>query len=93
MPRYASICAIAKDEDPYIVEWAEYHLSIGFEHIHVYDNGSARPVRDILREYMDAGLVTVVDFPVEVEQQPAAYADCLAAYGAGTEWMAFIVHR
>jgi hypothetical protein len=90
MTPYASICAVAKDEDPYLVEWAEYHLGIGFEHIYVYDNGSAVPVRDTLRELVDAGLVTVVDFPSTVEQQLAAYADCLAVHGADAVWTAFI---
>ncbi|MDR2055240.1 MAG: glycosyltransferase family 92 protein [Desulfovibrio sp.] len=90
MTYYASLCAIAKDEDPYLVEWTDYHCSIGFEHIYVYDNNSDRPVRDTLRDYVCAGLVTVVDFPLEVEQQLAAYADCLAVYGTGTEWMAFV---
>jgi hypothetical protein len=32
------LCAIAKAEDPYIEEWVTYHLLIGFEQIHIYDN-------------------------------------------------------
>jgi hypothetical protein len=90
MPRYASICAIAGDETPYLVEWAEYHLGIGFEHICIYDNGNAVPVRETLNAFVCAGLVTVVDFPLKVEQQLAAYADYLAVHGADTVWTAFI---
>ena len=34
------ICAIAKDENEYLEEWIEHHLSCGFDKITVYDNGS-----------------------------------------------------
>ena len=87
---YATICAIAKDEEPFIKEWAEYHLSVGFEHIYVYDNNSAVPISKTLSEHMDAGLVTVIDFPSNTDQQRAAYMDCLLQYGNKSRWMAFI---
>jgi hypothetical protein len=32
------LCAIAKEEDLYIEEWVTYHLLIGIEQIHIYDN-------------------------------------------------------
>lgn len=32
------ICAIAKNENAYLYEWAAYHLSLGFRSIHIYDN-------------------------------------------------------
>lgn len=32
------VCAIAKLENEYIYEWAQYHLNLGFSEIHVYDN-------------------------------------------------------
>eukprot|EP00442_Polarella_glacialis_P050473 CAMPEP_0115086646 /NCGR_PEP_ID=MMETSP0227-20121206/22719_1 /TAXON_ID=89957 /ORGANISM="Polarella glacialis, Strain CCMP 1383" /LENGTH=152 /DNA_ID=CAMNT_0002476163 /DNA_START=90 /DNA_END=545 /DNA_ORIENTATION=+ len=34
----AALCMIAKGEDLYIDEWADYHFSLGFETIYVYDN-------------------------------------------------------
>ena len=33
----ALVC-IAKDEDNYILEWIDYHLKLGFNHIYVYCN-------------------------------------------------------
>lgn len=32
------VCAIAKLENEYIYEWAQYHLDLGFSEIHIYDN-------------------------------------------------------
>ena len=32
------ICTIARKENLYIKEWVDYHLSIGFTHIYIFDN-------------------------------------------------------
>ena len=34
------ICAIAINENDYLDEWVEHHLSLGFDRITIYDNGS-----------------------------------------------------
>jgi hypothetical protein len=34
---WAAICAVMKDEERYIDEWADYHLALGFAQIHIYD--------------------------------------------------------
>ena len=87
---YATLCAIAKDEDPFLVEWAEFHLRLGFEHIYIFDNNSAVPVRGTLRESVSRGLVTVLDWPLQRHQQLSAYAAALRDYGPDSHWMAFI---
>lgn len=87
---YAAICAIAKNEECFIEEWVHYHLSIGFEHIYIYDNNSRVPISKILSGYVDSGLVTVIDFSTENDQQRAAYMDSLRRYGEQCRWMAFI---
>lgn len=35
-----SICAIMKDEGPYLVEWLEFHKLVGVEKFYLYDNSS-----------------------------------------------------
>jgi len=35
------ICAIARLENLYVKEWVDYHLSMGFTHIYLYDNNRA----------------------------------------------------
>lgn len=32
------VCAVAKNENLYINEWANYYLNLGFSHIYLYDN-------------------------------------------------------
>ncbi|KAK9843893.1 hypothetical protein WJX84_001081 [Apatococcus fuscideae] len=34
------LCALLKNEVPYMIEWVEFHRLIGFSHIAVYDDGS-----------------------------------------------------
>ncbi len=87
---YATICAIAKDEDFFIKEWVEYHLLIGFEHIYIYDNNSSVPISNTLSDYVDSCLVTVIDFPLDMDQQRKAYMDGLQKYGSECKWMAVI---
>lgn len=87
---YATICAIAKNEESFIKEWVEYHLLIGFEHIYIYDNNSRVPISEALPEYIDSGLVTVINSARDVDQQRIAYMDCLQKYGSQCKWMAFI---
>lgn len=87
---YATVCAIAKDEECFIKEWAEYHLLIGFEHLYLYDNNSSVSIATTLSEYIDSGLATVIDFPGGADQQRIAYMDCLQRYGSQCRWMAFI---
>jgi len=40
MSAYLSICAIFKDEAPYLPEWIEFHRLVGVERFFLYDNGS-----------------------------------------------------
>ncbi|MDR0466089.1 MAG: glycosyltransferase family 92 protein, partial [Deltaproteobacteria bacterium] len=87
---YATLCAIAKDEDHSLLEWTRFHLHIGFEHIFIYDNGSREPIRRLLQDFVERGLVTVVDFPLKDRPQLSAYASALAEFGKDSVWMGFI---
>jgi len=42
------ICAIAKDEAPYIADWVFHHLYFGFDQIHVYINRTTDSTAEIL---------------------------------------------
>jgi len=41
---YTLISTMVRDDGDYIDEWVEYHLSIGFEHVLIYDHKSVIPV-------------------------------------------------
>jgi len=76
------ICAIAKNEDNYIKDFCEYHLGLGFDEIHIYDNGTEIPLKD--------DRIIVHPFR-EIDSkcpQMTAYSDMLSNTDA--DWCAFI---
>ncbi|MCH5276387.1 MAG: glycosyltransferase family 2 protein [Desulfovibrionaceae bacterium] len=87
---YASVCAIAKDEDLDIKEWIIYHLAIGFEHFLIYDNNSINPLKYKLKQFIDNKIVTVVDLTLTKNQQLSAYMNAITEWGMNTKWLAFI---
>lgn len=86
---YASICAIFRDEDRYLKEWIEFHLIIGIDHFYLYNNFSSDNYLEVLRPYIDKGVVTLIDWPVE-NGQLSAYRDCIANYSEENNWIGFI---
>ncbi len=85
---YLAICAIIKDEDLYLREWAAYHSLLGVEHFYLYDNESARSQARAL-EGFEAGRFTFVPWPGVAQQMPA-YNHCLKTFGKDCRWLAYI---
>ncbi len=90
MKFYASVCAIAKDEEPTIRAWAFYHLAIGFEHITLFDNNSAVPLKDVFADLMREGVVAVIDLDSRENQQLSAYFSYIKQFPSFSRWVAFI---
>lgn len=65
-----------KNESSYIEEWLEYHLLVGVEHFYVFDNESSDNITDVLRPYVEQGLVTYQSWPGK-NQQKVIYNACL----------------
>jgi len=84
-----SICAICKDETDYLEEWINFNRCVGVEHFYIYDNESVVPVKITLEKYIDAGYVTVIDFPGDKKQIPS-YHDFLNNYKSDSKWVAFL---
>lgn len=87
---FLSVCAIVKNEAPYIEEWIEFHLLQGVEYFYLYDNGSTDGTFEILLEYFKLGVVTILDYQFENPPQFKAYQHCLDRYRGESEWIAFI---
>lgn len=87
-----SICTIVRLENKYIKEWVDYHLSIGFTHIYLYDNN--RDGEESLSDVIDTdgkyhNSVTIIPFHhVSMYPQMYAYNDCWKQYQF--DWMLFI---
>ncbi|MBX2967468.1 MAG: glycosyltransferase family 92 protein [Cyclobacteriaceae bacterium] len=88
-PFYLTVCAITKNEGPYLQEWIEYHNMLGVEKFYLYDNESADNTRDVLQPYIDKGLVEYTFFP-GMKMQLKAYKDCVKKHKRDTRYMAFI---
>ncbi len=86
---YLAVCAIAKDEGPYFKEWIEWHLGQGVEKFYIYDNESTDCTREVLKPYIDSGVVEYIHFP-GYRRQLAAYDHCMEHHRLDTRWLAFI---
>ena len=86
---YLSICAIYRDEGPYLREWIEFHRLAGVERFFLYDNLSEDDHVEVLAPYVEDGTVTVRRWPVFDPQTPA-YNDCLRWHRHDSRWIAFI---
>jgi len=86
---HLSVCAIMKDEAPYLIEWLEFHKIVGVERFYLYNNNSSDGTIDIIEEYVRSGQVILHDWPF-VPGQILAYEHCLENYRQESEWMAFI---
>jgi glycosyl transferase family 92 len=100
---YLSVCAIYRDEAPYLREWIEFHRLVGVERFFLYDNESVDHHRDVLAPYIEDGTVVLHDWHVIpgrrnqyrrrasiLNPQRVAYNDCLRWHRRDSRWIAFI---
>jgi hypothetical protein len=88
-PHYLSVVVIIKNEGQYIAEWLEYHLLVGVSKFYIYDNESEDNIKEILRPYIESGIVEYQYFP-GIAKQLAAYKDVLKKARRETYWLAVV---
>lgn len=84
-----SICAIFKDESPYLKEWIEYHKIVGVDHFFLYNNLSSDDYHSVLDPYIAAGVVDLIEWPYP-QTQLKAYDNCMKTFGKTSKWIGFI---
>src|SRR5262249_15987349 len=84
-----AVCAIFRDEAPYLAEWVSFHRIQGVERFYLYDNRSTDDWRSELEPEIEAGIVEVQECP-SVPGQPLSPAHCLQRHRRDTRWIAFI---
>lgn len=84
-----SIAAIMKDEGPYLKEWLDFHILAGVDKFYLYDNGSTDNTTEILKPYIERGIVEYKYWP-GIKQQNPAYLDALNTHMYDTRWLALI---
>lgn len=89
---YLGICAIIRDETPYMEEWVAYYTHLGVEAFYLYDNESGVPLADTLAKYtrmLTPDRLHIHDAPGRTIQL-ITYNHCLAKYGNQCRWIAFV---
>ena len=84
-----SICAIFKNEAPFMKEWLEYHILIGVEHFYLYNNNSDDNYREVLSPYISNGIVSLTEWP-EIPGQMTSYKHWYENFREETNWVSFL---
>ena len=84
-----AMVSISKNEAPYIKEWIEFHKLVGFTKFYFYDNESEDNTVEVLKPYIDSGLVEYT-LIVGKGKQLDAYNDAIAKHKKECRWMAFL---
>ena len=85
------LVAIAKNEAKFLVEWLAHHLSLGIDHIFVFDNDSTDETATILDAAGKSRGVTRIPWPSREGESPqiTAYNHVLRRQAARFEWVCF----
>lgn len=83
-----AVCAIFRDEAPFLDEWLKFHLGIGVTKFYLYDNFSTDNFQEVLEPYLASGVVSLTNWPKPVGQL-SAYAHCIRHRANETRWIAF----
>lgn len=59
------ICAIIKDEQEYLKEWLDYHFSLGFDKIYLYQDYGSKSHSSITDQYNNVILTEVQDLGIQ----------------------------
>jgi hypothetical protein len=92
------ICAVFQDETFYLKQWIEFHKQMGVDHFYLYNNSSSDDYLDILKPYMEQGLVDLIEWNVVTHNQKEylallqipAYNHALNIVKNTAHWAAFI---
>jgi hypothetical protein len=84
-----AICAIFREEAPFLDEWLTFHHGVGATHFYLYNNGSTDDYTEVLQPWRERGIVTLIDWPGAVQQLPA-YTHCVQHAARDCRWIAFL---
>jgi hypothetical protein len=97
--KYLSVCAVYRDEGPYLREWVAFHKLVGVERFYLYNNRSGEDGhREALAPYIEDGTVVLHEWPdclppnvvTGEATQTATYQHCIQNHADESRWIAFI---
>jgi hypothetical protein len=94
---YLAIGSIFRNEGHIIDAWINHHLDEGVEHFYMVDDSSTDNSREVLKYYVDNGIVSIFDIPPKKyfsilgDVQSYSYSNIILPIAViETEWIAFI---
>jgi hypothetical protein len=86
------VCAIARNETLYLLEWIAYQRLLGADMVLIYDNGHDRAGNAILNALARRGIITHIPWFGSYPHGPQtpAYDDALRRLRDTTEWVLFV---
>ncbi|MEX0595295.1 MAG: glycosyltransferase family 92 protein, partial [Candidatus Paceibacterota bacterium] len=92
-----AICAIFRNDAPYLKEWIEFHRLVGVEHFFLYNHMSEDNYKEVLQPYVEEGIVDIVEWPYPISStlpwwriQTGAYNNAILKNKKTVKWAAFI---
>lgn len=81
-----ALCSPFQHDAPYLKEWLDFYIKVGVQHFYLYNHLSGDDYREVLQEYIDNGIVELIEMPTTfgdyMDAQPRCYNDALnRAYG------------
>jgi glycosyltransferase involved in cell wall biosynthesis len=83
-----AVCAIFKDEAPYLEEWLIFHQGVGVDHFYLYNDSSTDEYMKVLDPWIKSGKITLKNW--NRIGQTRAYNDCIRCSRKDARWVAFI---
>ena len=88
-----TICAIIRDEVPYLQEWIVFHLLRGADHFVIYDNDSCDDPGGVLAPWIARGIVELIPWPsflAGANAQHMCYGHACRYMSGKTRWLSFL---
>ena len=86
---YLSLMTIMRGEAPYILDWAKYHLGLGFDHLYIYDND---PLNDNTASNILRGNFSTQEVTIQKVFEDTKQAECMnkaiTSLKGVTRWLA-----
>jgi len=92
-----AVCAVFKDEGPYLREWVLFHMAQGVQRFYLYDNFSCDHMLWNLEDLVCSGIVKIIPWPFDYcdcrgfdEMRCCAYMNCIENIRNKVRWCAFL---
>ena len=84
-----AVVSLVKDATEKISEWLDYHLLAGADHFYIYDNDGGDTLKEILKPYVDAEIVTYIPYH-GANKKISAYNDAVEKFKFECRYMSFL---